>query len=257
MSAIRNHLWNQYQRARQSVRERPFGAARTREMPRLPPVSSFQRESRAPTILVHGYRDNATVFQPLQKYLYEIGLESDAVTLAPSDCSVPLETLAEQLRAYIDSKYSRVQALNFVGFSLGGIVARYYLQRMGGLARASRFLAVATPHYGTWIAYASNLPGAMQLQPNSSFLHDLNSDADQLASILLRSIWTPLDSMIIPSFNCRLPFGENMAVWTLRHQGLITGRRGIQLIAEQLFDVNSSVEAPVQTQLRRNTAMNP
>lgn len=197
-------------------------------------AGELRQDVRPPTVLVHGYKDDATVFAPLARHLKEVGVRTYAVTLTPSDCSVPLEVLAQQLKTYISSNFAYNQQLNFVGFSLGGIVARYYLQRMGGLERTGRFLSVATPHHGTWVAFASRLPAALQLRPNSDFLRDLNADAEQLASITFSSIWTPLDLMIVPSFNCRFQVGKNLAVWTLQHQGLVTGRRGIGAIAKVL-----------------------
>lgn len=234
MSAIRNRLRQQYQQAKRSVREGPIASAGVGTDLRFAAAGDLRRDDQPPTILVHGYKDDATVFAPLAQHLSGVGVRTYAVSLAPSDCSVPLEVLAHQLKTYISSNFGYNQKLNFVGFSLGGIVARYYMQRMGGLARTGRFLSVATPHHGTWVAFASSLPAALQLRPNSSFLRDLNSDAEQLASVEFSSMWTPLDLMIVPSFNCRLRVGTNMAVWTLQHQGLITGKRGIGAIAKVL-----------------------
>lgn len=234
MSSIRNRLRQQYFRAKRSVREGPAGQSSAGTGPRWSAFGDLGQDAQPPTILVHGYKDEASVFEPLARRLADVGVRTYAVTLAPSDCSVPLEVLAQQLKAYISSNFAYNQQLNLVGFSLGGIVARYYLQRMGGLARTVRFLGVATPHHGTWVAYASRLPAALQLRPNSSFLRDLNSDADRLAGIECSSMWTPLDLMIVPSFNCRFRVGINMAVWTLQHQGLITSRRGVDAIAKVL-----------------------
>ena len=242
MSAIRNRLRQQYRQARRSVREGQYASSGAGTELRFAAASHLRQDAQPPTILVHGYKDDATVFQPLAQHLSAVGVRTYAVTLAPSDCSVPLEVLAQQLKTYISSNFGYNQQLNFVGFSLGGIVARYYMQRMGGLARTGRFLSVATPHHGTWVAFASRLPAALQLRPNSSFLRDLNSDAERLASVRFSSMWTPLDLMIVPSFNCRFHVGTNMAVWTLQHQGLITGRRGIGTIAQVL--TSSDRESP-------------
>ena len=221
----------------------------------MPPPSGARRVTRLPTILVHGYKDDATVFRPLARHLSEIGVRTHAVTLAPSDCSVPVETLAQQFDAYLASNFAANQRLDIVGFSLGGIVARYYIQRMGGLARTGRFLSVATPHHGTLVALVSRLPAALQLRPDSSFLRDLNSDAEQLSRIQFGSIWTPLDLMIVPSFSSVMPVGKNKAVWTLKHQALITSRRGIDAIAEQLTAGDRGMSNPAQPGIDRRPAM--
>lgn len=255
MSTIRDRLWKQYQQARQSVWERPHGNTGAGAPARRLPAAVSRQGTRPPTVLVHGYKDDATVFRPLARHLSGLGVKTHAVTLAPSDCSVPVETLAGQLAAYIAGNFAASQRLDIVGFSLGGIVARYYVQRMGGLARAGRFLSVATPHHGTWVAFASRLPAALQLRPNSSFLRDLDSDAERLAGIRFSSIWSPLDLMIVPSFSSRMRVGKNIAVWALQHQALITGRRGIGAIARQLTAGNRELSGRAQHSLGRRPAM--
>jgi triacylglycerol lipase len=255
MSTTRNSLSALYRRLRESVLQRTGSRPKAKHLLLLPPVSGAMQTSFNPpatvekgnlgrTVLVHGYKDDATVFEPLVKYLSELGLPTYTVTLAPSDASVPLETLAIQLHAYIESNFAANQPLDFVGFSMGGMVVRYYLQRMGGLARTRRFLSVAAPHHGTWTAFTSRLPTAIQLRPNSLFLQDLNADVERLAAIQFASMWTPLDMMIVPSFSSVLPFGENLLVWTLMHKSLITSRRGISAIAQHLLDGYGRVPSP-------------
>ncbi len=41
---------------------------------------------------------------------------------------------------------------------MGGVVSRYYLQRLGGLARVRRFVTISSPHHGTVTAYLRRLP---------------------------------------------------------------------------------------------------
>jgi len=249
MSTIRKRLWQQYQDAAQSVWELPPAGQSMEGTVPLPPVSPLEQTRRNRTVLVHGYKDEAAVFNPLASYLSDLGLEPHAVTLAPSDCSVPLETLAQQMAEFIDRNFLSYQKLDIVGFSLGGIVARYYVQRLGGLARTNRLLTVAAPHHGTFMAYASGLPGAIQLRPNSEFLNDLNADAESLSSIPFVSLWSPFDLMILPPFNSRIPEARNMAVWTLRHQALITSQRGIRKIAEQLLAQGQDLPSPTYPDL--------
>lgn len=244
MSAIRDRLWRQYQSATLSVRELQPASQSVGEAVQLPSIARVGQQGRTRTILVHGYRDDASVFNTLASYMSELGLESYGVNLAPSDCSVPLETLAQQLETFIDGNFSVGQKLDFVGFSLGGIVARYYIQRMGGLARTNRLLTVAAPHHGTWMAFASSLPAALQLRPNSDFLRDLNADSESLTGIQFASMWSPLDLMILPSFSSRMSVAKNLAVWTLRHQALITSERGIRAIVDQLLTEGSSLPNP-------------
>lgn len=244
MTTIRDRLWQQYQEATQSVWDLP-GAGNSKERAvHLPPLARTDHRNRPRTVLVHGYMDDASVFEPLASYLSELGMTPYAVTLEPSDCSVPLEALARQLAHFVETNFGYDQKLDFIGFSLGGIVTRYFVQRMGGLARTNRLLTVAAPHYGTWMAFASKLPAAVQLRPHSAFLRDLNADAEVLDGVSFISIWNPLDLMVLPSLSGRMPIAANRAVWTLRHQDLVTSPRGMRAIAEQLLAQPESLVSP-------------
>ncbi len=260
MTTIRDRLWQQYQEAAQSVWDLPPSGQSHEGTARLTPLARPDRRNRTRTVLVHGYKDDASVFEPLASYLSELGLIPYAVTLEPSDCSVPLEALAQQLARFVETNFAYNQKLDFIGFSLGGIVTRYFVQRLGGLARTNRLLTVAAPHFGTWMAYASKLPAAVQLRPNSAFLRDLNADAELLDSVHFISIWNPLDLMVLPSLNGRIPVAANQAVWTLRHQDLITSPRGMRAIAEQLLAQPESLVGPATPEqlnrapLQRRTA---
>ena len=189
---------------------------------------------QGPVVLVHGYGDDASLFRRLAGHLAELGRTSHSVTLTPSDGRVPLETLARQLQEYIDGHFTGGQPLDFVGFSMGGILVRYYVQRLGGLARTGRFVSVGTPHHGTWTAFASPRPLARQLRPNSRFLQNLGMDMECLAEIRFMSIWTPLDTMIVPPSSSQMPVGENLRLFILYHQALVTSARGIRTIGEKL-----------------------
>ena len=45
------------------------------------------------------------------------------------------------------------QQVHVVGHSLGGLVARYHVQRLSGDARVHTLVALGTPHQGTMAAY--------------------------------------------------------------------------------------------------------
>ncbi len=101
-------------------------------------------------------------------------------TLAPSGGQARLEELAGQLSTYVNTHLRRHEKFDLVGFSMGGVVCRYYLQRMGGLKRVDHFVTLGTPNHGTWWACLSISPGMPQMRPGSDFLNDLNSDAATL-----------------------------------------------------------------------------
>jgi triacylglycerol lipase len=74
---------------------------------------------------------------------------------------------------------------------MGGLVSRYYLQRLGGIHRVRKFVTIATPHRGTWTGFLRANPGARDMRPGSAFLRDLNRDVEMLDGISFTSIWSP------------------------------------------------------------------
>jgi triacylglycerol lipase len=196
-----------------------------------------------PVILVPGYRDNSRVFRQLTRYLKVHHFDVHALSLHPSDGRLPLNQLAEQVATYVERTFAPDQILDFVGFSMGGIVLRYYLQRLGGLTRADHFITLGSPHQGTWMAYYSSRPGVMQMRPRSPFLMDLAQDEEMLSQIRFTSIWTPLDLTIVPSSSSVTSVGQHQRLIVPYHRALVTDGRSLQRVAQTLLE-------PVNERLR-------
>lgn len=211
-----------------------FGGMFGRSSGLTTPISTHQHSR--PVVLVPGYNDDSTVFQHLTHFLQRHQFNVHALTLFPSDGSVPLDELALQVAAYVDCTFAADTPVDFVGFSMGGIVLRYYLQRLGGLSRAEHFITLGSPHRGTWMAYYTGAPGVRQMRPRSSFLVDLAQDEAKLAKIKFTSIWTPLDLTIVPSHSSVLSVGRHQPLNLLYHRALISDVRALRLVVQTLCD---------------------
>jgi triacylglycerol esterase/lipase EstA (alpha/beta hydrolase family) len=106
-----------------------------------------------PVLLVHGINDTGAVFDKMALYLRQRGLSVYTVDLVPNNGAEVLDKLARQVANYINTIFAPEQPLDLVGFSMGGIVSRYYIQRLGGIERVQRFISISSPHKGTVIAY--------------------------------------------------------------------------------------------------------
>ena len=187
-----------------------------------------------PVVLVHGITDTFALFQVMTQQLERSGWRTYGLDLMPSNGDCELDRLAKQLAEFIEANLPADQPLDLVGFSMGGLVSRYYLQRLGGIERAQRFISISTPHNGTIAAYLSQRPGCVQMRPNSAFLNDLNQDVKMLDRINFTSIWTPLDGIIVPANSSVLPVGETIQVKVPLHAWMVTDKRSISLVAEAL-----------------------
>jgi triacylglycerol lipase len=199
------------------------------------PVPGHLDPERQQVVLVHGIWDTAAKFNKMAAALTEAGMQSQAISLTPNDGSVPLERSAEQLRDFIQHRLGPDLHFSMVAFSMGGLVARYYLQRMDGLRRLDRLVTISTPHHGTWAANLDWLPGAVEMRPGSLFLQDLNRDIMSLSAASVTSIWSPQDIGIEPPDSSRLPLGANVLIPGGMHSFMLTDDRVIRAVIEALL----------------------
>lgn len=181
------------------------------------PIPADAASASPPVVLVPGLWDTSSLFSRMAARLEKAGWRALAVPLKPNDGSVTLEQSAEELRQFIDARLGPRRSLDIVAFSMGGLVARYYAQRLGGLARIAHFITISTPHHGTGTAYLEPLPGVREMRPGSPFLQDLDRDSARLAQVSVTSIWSPLDIVIAPAVSSRLPFGSEVQIPVLLH----------------------------------------
>jgi len=187
-----------------------------------------------PVVLVHGIWDSSDAFVPMAGWLRTRGFRPLAVDLTPSDGTVGLDELARQLAAFVDHQLPDGETFDLVGFSMGGLVGRYYVQRLGGAARVGRLITISAPHRGTCMAYASRNPASRQMRPRSAFLKDLNGDVALLARVRCASIWTPLDLMIVPAGSSRLGVGDHFRIPVVAHPLMLRDRRSLELVERLL-----------------------
>jgi triacylglycerol lipase len=192
-----------------------------------------------PVLLVHGFQDDATKMQAMARALQRDGWTVLTPTLSPSGCQVGNEVLAQKLSDFINANVPHDTRCDLVGFSMGGIICRYYLQRLGGIARVDRFVAISVPEHGTWWAgfcppESRRWPGAAQLRPDSAFLRDLNSDAQVLDQVRFITMWTPLDLMIVPATSSRMPVGREIKFWVPCHPLMVWLRSCHRAVAAAL-----------------------
>ena len=187
-----------------------------------------------PVILIHGFYSNSSDLKKVSNYLKKLGKSVYLIDLSPNDGSILIEDYAEQLSQFINSNFSLQQSLDLVGFSMGGLVCRYYLQRLGGLKRVKKLVTVASPHQGTVIAYIIGHNACRQMCPESDFLQDLNSDQHTLNQINSTAIWNPLDFVILPAQNSKLSVGSNVMIACVHHSSVTEDDRVFGAIADAL-----------------------
>lgn len=179
-------------------------------------------------ILVHGIFDTGEVFAPALERLGADAARFHRVDLAPADGSASLVDLAHQLRDHVTERCRErgVPRVDLVAFSMGGLIGRYYLQRLGGCEQVSRFVTLASPLRGTVIAHARRGPAFDEMRPGSAFLRDLDRDWDETARrVRVVNLWTPFDLIVWPASHGCLPGGRSVQLNVLRHRWMLEDAR--------------------------------
>ncbi len=188
-----------------------------------------------PVLLIHGIYNTSAKFNTMANYLTHLGWSVHRLSLKPNNGDGHLEHLAQQVHNYIDNNFDSEQPIDLIGFSMGGLVTRYYLQRLEGVKKVQRYINISTPNNGTITAYALPNPGIKQMRPNSQFLQDLNKDIETtLNKIDVTVIWTPYDLMIFPASSSKIAIGEEIKLPVLTHEQMVTHQKLLTTIADSL-----------------------
>ena len=186
------------------------------------------------------------MFRRLERELSQRGYRCFAPSLTPSDARHGLADLAEKLAAFVDGAVEADEQIAIVGFSMGCLISRYYLQRLEGFRRATAFFAISGPHGGTAWAYLYPGRGARQMRPGSDLLQVLDATSGCLEGMPLVAYWTPLDFTIVPATSARWPVATDVRIPSLLHRLMASDGRVCDDIARRLDEIGQAApEAPL------------
>lgn len=163
-------------------------------------------------VLVHGiFQNDWRCFGFLRHDLEKHGVECLVPSLKPADGRDGLPVMAEQLRREINQRFGNERVV-IIGFSMGGLISRYYLQELGGAKRCDGFFTISTPHHGTKTANLFYGEGARQMRPGSEFLARLEATENRLGDMPVVSYCTPADLIILPYTSSQWDRAENLSI---------------------------------------------
>jgi triacylglycerol lipase len=194
--------------------------------------------ARIPVLLVHGLIDNRSIFTVMRRGLRRRGFTSVCswnysplltdVSRGARDLGQHVERLCEQ------TGHDRVHV---VGHSLGGLLARYYVQRGGGDQRVESLVTLGTPHSGTVLAHALPTPLVRQLRPGSPLLRELAEPAARCRTPVT-AVYSDLDQVVLPTSSARCEHPDldarNVLVRGVGHMSLPVHRTVVDEVAATL-----------------------
>ena len=205
-----------------------------------------------PILLVHGMVDNRSIFTVLRRALRRRGFHR-VITLNYSPLTRDVRLAATGLATRVEQlcEETGFERIHVIGHSMGGLIARYYVQRLGGDERVHTLVTLGTPHGGTRAAQLVPHRLARQLCPDSEVVRELAEPAPGCRTRML-AVWSDLDQMIVPKRNARLAHPDldsrNILVRGVGHMSLPIHRRTVHeitLMLAQLDPAGSTVTAGV------------
>jgi len=188
-----------------------------------------RRAEQHTAVLVHGYLGNRSSLLPLWGYLRVRGVKQ---VLAYEYTGAPgIEQAAIGLRDFLRRRV-RGGRIDLVCHSLGGLVARVYLQQLGGARRVDRCITLGTPHLGTYNAYWLASRVGRELRPDSALLARLSASRGRAGNVDFASIVAGSDNLVVP----RVFAADEDVVHIpgLGHVGLLFSPTVFRAVAERL-----------------------
>lgn len=206
--------------------------------------------ARTPVLLVHGLVDNRSVFALMRRGLRRRGFAQVCTwNYSPllGDVALGARDLGEHVeRICAQTGHDRV---HLVGHSLGGLIARHYVQLQGGGRRVESLTTLGTPHEGSVLAHLLPTPMVRQLRPGSALLQELAAPAPRWDT-RTTAVYSDLDQLVLPTRNGRCDHPDlrarNVLVRGVGHMTLPYHRRVVDEVAATLAGLRPApAQAPV------------
>lgn len=165
--------------------------------------STVDQGVAGPVLLVPGYGGSAASLQGLAGRLRDAGRDVTIVDL-PDRGQGDLGAQADALGSAVDAVAARTgaRAVDVVGYSAGGVVARLWASEAGS-GQVRRLVMLGSPLHGTDVARLGTLvsgtcpQACQQLAPDSAVLSRLDADPLPAGAVAL-SLWTASDEVVQP-----------------------------------------------------------
>ncbi len=186
------------------------------------------REQRT-VVLVHGYLANRSSLAPLALYLRLHGWRQ--VLQFNYDSRLGVDSAARALREFLRRRV-RGGRIDLVCHSMGGLVARAYIQDLGGQRRVDNCVTICTPHQGTYSAYWLPSRAGRQMHPDSPLMRRLAEGAGRAGGVRFLSIAAQADQLVLPRIFSG--HGEQLIVPHVGHLGVLFSPRVFRAVRDRL-----------------------
>lgn len=183
-------------------------------------------------VFVHGFLAAGPVFDPMRLHVEkQTGLPTIDFTYSPL---AGFDRITRGLSVHVERVVPHGATVSVVGHSLGGLVARWWVQEMGGHRRVDRVVTIATPHAGTHNARGKPGSVAAALRPGSPVIERLTRGRPSVTAPHT-TIVAGCDRMCTPPESAAQLAGADVHWFDdLGHNEILYDDRVLALVAEAL-----------------------
>ncbi len=185
----------------------------------LPPARLKQPTQGPPVLLLHGLFHSRACWLWMQWQLRRRGFQPYSIGLPPWQ---DVDTLSDRVASKVEELRDVLGAdkVHLVGHSMGGIIARHFIQCRGGGDLIGHCVLLGSPNAGSKLVPFSVTRLGHLLLPGSAFLL-LLAEAPLPETARLTTIYSRHDNMVLPFENARLPQAVNVELSGMGHTALL------------------------------------
>lgn len=209
-------------------------AAPTASPPRWQAV---QPPAKNPVLILPGFLMPEITYEPLKAALLREGHPEVTILQGwPWFASIP--TYAAQAHREASAALARTGArrIELVCHSMGGLVGRYLIQRLGYADRVAHYVCFGTPHQGTLLGRVGGwcARSAEQMRPGSRFLKRLNAGQARPPGVTYVAMQAAIDEIVWPQTSALLAGARNTEIPSTFHIGGVLSPSYIRAVVQAL-----------------------
>lgn len=198
-------------------------------LPHGPRPALRELDGHPPVLLIPGYALTRVMMWPLATYLRYRGRWVWAINNPIFEDDLP--TFAAHARDAADElrRQSGADQIDIIGHSMGGLVAAWYIQHLGGAAHVRRLVTLGTPWAGTMMAIFSLGRQGRSLRPDSAVVESL--DGFQHDTV---AIWSQEDCVVLPTSSAVPAHARAVEVADVGHLDLLQNASVMRAVRDAL-----------------------
>lgn len=170
--------------------------------------------AKQPIVFVHGFSFGlpiGSIWTPYKGWFQADGWPSSWLLSYSYDTNASVASGANVLKTKVDALLASTgqSKVDIIGWSMGGLVARYYMKNLGGAAKVRQLVTLGTPHRGTNVAWLWFTKSCVDMRPGSALINSLGTSQCKI------SLWSNCDEIIQPNSSAQC--GTSVAVGCLGH----------------------------------------